>query len=772
MPQGQVYGSNFPLAKELNHSSGHAFISAGGDVFYSPNCSRQVDAPAPDDDYPFRKGARFESFLSPRWWSLPYHYFCFVPLRPSFDGIVFDTLRDIVPFIETVEGGEFSLSSRKIKHWTELEDSLITMLNLLNKGFFTRVRPALWPPPPSLLGFKRTYKTFRAACLGIVASRDWFLMWIALFSSKVVDIETPREDWFSYLVRKMECQQDWLSAVQSSLICDFSPWHCPRVGTFLDIQKPEPEQPSVEWLYSWDIPVWYRPGGDNPKLQPPPHILQLATTFISKTPFPSRVVSASRAPPPQRIPSPQRAQSPQPPTEYSSHEYEKAKKAYIATKPWDTFFAKREPKRQEILAKESKKESQARLNREKRPPTVSADVFLWEWSTDSTIALVRTRVGKKEREDVLGNYSTCQCRYDSVFNCWDVCDYFGPDDPDDDDDDDHMDVDAGQSFDQDTVQAFVNERISQFGNDHQCSLAAIAPSSDQGPEVDLTHSPNHFDILRHLSRFYGFVPPLPIPATDSVSIEQKDWNECLKSVGLRSDIHRFLPGLTSPIVDFIRRLQRSSPQDFEWDILPGNRQLLKPETIVKYVHKLHEEFFLVDGSSLGDQDSTDWQIAVTTSTNALYTLRYILESSEKPSSVALARHLAEEGIPFFTLLKMDRLSSSIHLDSFKTRIPRRGANHKFTLTDFGSYIAERKQLLATPRARAALLHGGIVGRLAKEHLDVDLVTSGPSSSVTALQLGHSVETADGNTYWDDGLSGDELAVICGLYCCYTGMSTL
>jgi hypothetical protein len=770
------YGNNFYTPKELDHSYGHAFLSAEGDIFYSPNCSRRVDVPAPDGRYPFYlREARFEKFLSPRWWLRPYHYFSFVPLRPSFDGIVFETLRDVMPFIGPVEGGRFGLSSRKLKHWLELEDSLIVVAHLLNKGFFTRVRPGLTPIPPSLTGFKKTYGTFRAACVGIVASRDWFLMWMSLISSKISDIETFREDWFSYLNRK-ECTQDWLSAVQSSMVCDFS-WHCPRVGTFLNVQNPEEEQPSVEWFYSWDIPVWYRPGPGSPShVQPPPHILQLATTSLSRSPSPSRASSPSSAPPPPRAPSPLRAPSPSP-TKYSGHEYEKAQKAYIATKPWEAFFAAREVKRQIKLAKETPSERQSRINRERKPPTVSADVFLWDWSADGAIELVRTRVGKKEREDVLGNRSNNQCKYDAVFNIWDVSDYFGPDDPDDDDDDDYgggadignddMDVDVGLDIDRDrnTVNAFISERIDQSSN--RQFVLAIAPSSDQGPEVDLTHEANQIDIFRHMSYFYGFVPPLPIQATDSVPIVQKDWEDCLKSVGLRTDTRRPPPGLTGPIVDFVRRLQGGSPRDFEWDLLPGNRQPLNRETIVKCFLKLNEELFLVDGSFLADGNFTDWKIALTKSANALYTLRYILQSSEHPSSAALARHLAEEGIPFYTLSRLPPFPSSIRLDAVKTRIPRRGANYHFTLTDFHSYVAERKRLLATPRARAAILRGGIVGRLAKEHLEVDSVTFGPSSSVTAHGLGYSVE-ADGATYWDDGLSRDELAVICGFYCCFTG----
>jgi hypothetical protein len=59
------------------------------------------------------------------------------------------------------------------------------------------------------------------------------------------------------------------------------------------------------------------------------------------------------------------------------------------------------------------------------------------------------------------------------------------------------------------------------------------------------------------------------------------------------------------------------------------------ETIVKCFHKLKEGVFLVDGNFLSDGNLTDWQIAVTTSANALYTLRYILQFSEYPSSVAI-----------------------------------------------------------------------------------------------------------------------------------------
>ena len=769
------YGSNFYTAKELDHSSGHAFLSAGGDVFYSPNCSRRVDVPVPDDRYPFYvKESRFQLFLSPRWWQKPYHYFSFVPLRPRFDGIVFDSLREFVSDIGPVEGG-FGLSPQKVKLWLELEDSLIVLSHLLNKGFFTRVQPGLTPIPASLLGFKTIFRTYRAACLGVAASRDWFLMWMSLISSKICDIETFQGDWFSYLSEK-ECPQDWLSGVQSSMVCDFS-WHCPRVGTFLDIENPKDEQPSVEWFYSWNIPVWYRPGSSNPKhsyLQPPAHILQRATTFLTNSPSPSQAPSPSRAP------------SPSPPS--PPRNSDQARKAYLATKPWEAFFAAREIARKRKLAIETPSDRAIRLNREKKHPTVSAEVFLWQWSLGDDIELVRTRVFKAEREDTLYAHPGGQSRYDPVFNCWDVCPYFVPDprDPEGDDDssdggrdNDDMEVDVGPEIDRDAVETFVDKRIVQFNNHEQMGpfnnrnfALAVAPPSGEGPEVDLTHEANQIDVLQYMSNFYGFVPPLPIPATDPVPIRQGDWDESLKSVGLLPGIHPQLPGLTGPIVDFIKRLEGGGPRDFEWDVLSGNRQPLNRETIAKCFHKLNG-FFFVDGSFLVDGSSTDWQIALVSSDNALYTLRYIQQSSELPSAATLARHLAEKGISFYTFLRLEHLPSSIDLNAFKTRIPRRGANYRFTPADFDLYVAERKQLLATPRARAAILQGGIVGRLAREHLEVDSVAFGPSSSVTVHRLGCSIEDEGaGVTYWDDGLTSDELAVICGLYCCYTGMFIL
>ena len=71
--------------------------------------------------------------------------------------------------------------------------------------------------------------------------------------------------------------------------------------------------------------------------------------------------------------------------------------------------------------------------------------------------------------------------------------------------------------------------------------------------------------------------------------------------------------------------------------------------------------------------------------------------------------------------------------------------------------------------RAALLRGGIVGHLAREHLAIESACLGPLSTVTVHYIGFNIIDGIGKKYWDDELANDEIDVICGLHCCYTGM---
>ena len=78
-------------------------------------------------------------------------------------------------------------------------------------------------------------------------------------------------------------------------------------------------------------------------------------------------------------------------------------------------------------------------------------------------------------------------------------------------------------------------------------------------------------------------------------------------------------------------------------------------------------------------------------------------------------------------------------------------------------------MLQSYRGRAALLRGGIIGRIAREFLDADQVLEGPSLEATYRRYGLCVETEDGqHEYCDDDLTEKEIATICGTYIMYTG----
>ncbi|KIM50349.1 hypothetical protein SCLCIDRAFT_70916, partial [Scleroderma citrinum Foug A] len=70
--------------------------------------------------------------------------------------------------------------------------------------------------------------------------------------------------------------------------------------------------------------------------------------------------------------------------------------------------------------------------------------------------------------------------------------------------------------------------------------------------------------------------------------------------------------------------------------------------------------------------------------------------------------------------------------------------------------------------RAALMKGGIIGRLAREalgdHADT-VIRHGPSDDV--LRTGTAIQLGEGY-YWDDDLVEDEEQLICGVYKMSTG----
>ena len=97
---------------------------------------------------------------------------------------------------------------------------------------------------------------------------------------------------------------------------------------------------------------------------------------------------------------------------------------------------------------------------------------------------------------------------------------------------------------------------------------------------------------------------------------------------------------------------------------------------------------------------------------------------------------------FRTFLKLPREVHHALEESFRPGACR-PIGYKFTAQDFEATLLDIKSMLQSYRGRAALLRGGIIGRIAREFLDADQVLEGPSLEATYRRYGLCVETEDG-----------------------------
>lgn len=90
--------------------------------------------------------------------------------------------------------------------------------------------------------------------------------------------------------------------------------------------------------------------------------------------------------------------------------------------------------------------------------------------------------------------------------------------------------------------------------------------------------------------------------------------------------------------------------------------------------------------------------------------------------------------------------------------PSRDTAWQPELASFAAYVHKRSELLKDPAiARAALMHGGLIWRLAKDHIDVPLLPPCPPRAHFSHQL------PNGMYLHYDQLSDDEIDIICGVY---------
>ena len=368
------------------------------------------------------------------------------------------------------------------------------------------------------------------------------------------------------------------------------------------------------------------------------------------------------------------------------------------------------------------------LNRERKPPINKVEVYVWDWSEEDPLQLVHTQVlTNRECKDILESFSPAQLIYNYE---WDLCEYFGPSDDNEDEDsldEGHNGPDLGDN--ETTHAAYIAERLQDL---------APLPSHDSPiDDTNVLAMNTPFNLLDHLSTHYGFVHPL---SCRKIFVDNGAWDNCMKALGrVAGPNNPPLLDFHESIINFVKALQTSGgPNSDEFDCFPDNCITIKSGRLFKDIICI-DNFFVIQ-PHVFQPNCFPWSIALYDIPWALYVFQLLLKSSH--TSATLAHILLEEGVVFCTVQPLRNVYSRSSLDDILTIVPIRLSNYIFKPSDYDVYVHHRAMILLSPRGCAALLQGGIVGRLAREHLAIESACLGPSSAVTVTvaPLGWEIHT--------------------------------
>ncbi len=487
---------------------------------------------------------------------------------------------------------------------------------------------------------------------------------------------------------------------------------------------------------------------------------------------------------------------------------------------WSHFFERRMQREAELLLSETDKERQARLQREENPPIKKCKMYVWKAvkTSGGRILYARTLAKQREHEDLAANYKSSETKFNARLSEWDFFEEFSPDNctgksgSDSESDKKKMDMAAASDasadktdeneMDEPTASDTSEDKTDEnkmdeptandvpmdtqyldFQQDYIATIPVVAddtmefyataavedypPHSPTSTVIAATDSSNPGTETRIIERArlqFGFVPPL---VENFVNQESTiGWREVLHILGslgptaesVSSSDKAALQAFFSPLIK-----KATIPIDLD-DLSDHNRSYLLSSASLELVKPFGNWFiFHVPHST-----TTNWFLGVDSAAAALYILRIMAATHTSHSTFTLGNLLIRNGVRFRTFEKLSRKRYYRICEPFRPHLYRQN-EYKFTAEDFQASLLQTKYVLQTLPGRAALLEGGIIGRVAREFLQADSVLDGPSVEATYSRSGLCVDAEDDeNEYWDDELSERERAIICGTYIMYTG----
>jgi hypothetical protein len=749
------------------HPSLHVFVHANQCIFTSPNTDQPpYDLPAQEGDDRVHRSLDTQKL---HWYKAAHPYLAFTPKEIKWEGPLFGRLA-ISPDTVSIKqcGNGWALDRDLACEWASLEEGLFAVCH----GLLSRMLVKLdfeYYPLPRTFGYGRAHKSERIARRQTVHSRDAFLPLIALCSyaiaqnSDSVEIRMSHPNWIKFLVDERKIHPDWVELLRISVMNDFS---VQRAGTVFDPQRPEVWAYEVPHMIKANVPVWVFWGTRliHPKdmqsyryLPTPEQVEQRRAALAkrSRPQSPSHEISTQND-----IPQP-------PPLPKNSRQR--------PGETWQQYFKRQE---ETNVARRAKESSEERARREQRedvakkhqpPGRKGATVFHWAGVPEYPRFRVREQISRQFVEDMWDDYSDNQRRFDGFSNEWDICTEFSPDDISDSL---AYEIAYGGGTTTRLEDALPRDMATDLGHEHyRRDLENIYKTMSKTMNDDfadqILQQDDFHDIL---PRWYGL-------CLDSSKlyehITEKQWNVAHMILGQPNPIidKHWMRPVAALVKFFVPRYEGpDSPPERDLDS-PSliQRNIVSSDLFVRYSCACENPGYLLQ-PKISDRNHPQWTLMVEDPAAILYCLR----SLRGHSSAQIALHLASRGIPFYTLQR--RIAKPVGFVQLSERLEVglgwRNLGYEVDAFEYAIYEAKRSAFLRRePQARAALLAGGLVWRLAVESLGKDLSTailSGPSVASHTYGFKHCSFRWCNET--DDILRQDELDLICGVYKVYTGTS--
>jgi hypothetical protein len=675
-----------------------------------------------------------------------------------------------------IEGmiGNYFLKHSVRDDWAALETTLLWLCRQ-----FLRVHGSFpgyfgFYPTPESFGYKKSHSIREVACSAAKRSRDAFVPLMAMLSMAISmyspDLSGYEPAWVSYIIQRGLSYQ-WLDKLRDSQIVDFK---IPRVGTVIIAQS----NPWIRWIERMEeagVPVWFYWGHDNGYLNSHPDLTAWIPTeeeihehHIARRAIRYRLYSDAPAPPgaPTALtlttPAltthvPATPASPDPPLTQGIVEIPRSnpRSGQRDGETWAQFFERRAARNAETDLKSTPQERQRRQQMVKEqekysiPKKKGPRVFKWD---EVNGFLLRTEVIRDHVEDIWEDYSHSQMRYDPFHNEWDLCTALDPKAKVTDPYEDWYDGD--ELGDCPIFQAPDPDRPGDAG---VVDMDSLDISTYEPVTTDET-------LDRLLSNRFGFrwldefALSYPGPVSDA------DWSKIVKLLAVNDTaINEKKKAAVAAFVNTFQEPSATIPP-LMWDLhadCPSRIDVKAPTVHIARIRWTNEdEDVYITGN--GQSNSTTWQLGVSDALNVLECTRRALG----PCPLSIARYMISKGMALNTWASLPtqvpppRPRPPVHLGF-------RPSSFKPTLVDYVAYEERRNAFLSTPRARAALLMGGILWRLSKDTIQTDMALLGPSDD--ALSFGtykcfdKSYPSHDPSVWYDDGLNEEELDLICGVY---------